>query len=52
MVPMNERPKWKTIGQYRNVPLPIRPVPPPIKHMEYSKYFGLDRKPIFPKKST
>lgn len=46
---LNEKPKWKTIGQYRNVPLPIRAVPPPIKHMEYAKYLGLDRKSIFPK---
>ena len=25
---MSKRPRWVVIGAYRNVPLPIRPIPP------------------------
>lgn len=24
--------KWRSIGQYRNIPLPIKPLPLPAKH--------------------
>ena len=28
MIPISKRPRWVVIGVYRNVPLPLRPIPP------------------------
>jgi len=28
---------WLSIGQYRNTPLPIRPIPPPMKRIVWKK---------------
>lgn len=52
MEPIHDKPRWMPIGQYRNIPLPIRPVPPPVKHMSYAKFFGMNRKSIFPTKQV
>lgn len=37
---------WVDISPWRIVPLPIRPVPPPIKHMRYVKDMTKNRKSI------
>jgi hypothetical protein len=52
MEPIHDKPRWKTIGQYRNIPLPIKPLPPPVKHFSYAKFFGMNRKSIFPTKQV
>ena len=43
-----EKPRWVVIGQYRNIPLLIKPVPPPVKHLDFVKYMGINRKPLYP----
>ncbi len=52
MLTIHDRPRWMPIAQYRNIPLPIRPVPPPVKHMSYARFFGMNRKSIFPIKQV
>ena len=37
---------WVDISPWRNLPLDIRPVPPPIKHMKHVKYMAANRKSI------
>jgi hypothetical protein len=43
-----EKPRWVESGQYRNIPLPIKPIPPPVKHLDFVKYMGLKRNPLYP----
>lgn len=38
--------RWLNISPWRNLPLDIRPVPPPIKHLSYVKDMAKNRKPI------
>ena len=37
-----QRPQWKPIGQYRNAPLPIKPLPLPAK--KNTKYMNVKSK--------
>ncbi len=39
--------RWLDISPWRNLPLDIRPVPPPIKHMSHVKNMTKNRKSIF-----
>jgi hypothetical protein len=41
MVTIHDKPRWIPIGQYRNIPLPIKPLPPPAKHFSYAKYLNI-----------
>lgn len=38
--------RWLNISPWRNLPLDIRPVPPPIKHLSYVKDMAKNRKPL------
>jgi len=33
--PLDQRPRWKPIAQYRTFPLPILPILPPLKPIRY-----------------
>ena len=33
--PLDQRPRWKPIAQYRTFPLPILPILPPLKRIHY-----------------
>ena len=47
-----EKPRWVESGQYRNIPLPLRPIPPPVKHFDFVKYMGIKRKPLYPEPAS
>ena len=34
-MPLEQRPRWKPIGQYRTFPLAILPILPPLKYIPY-----------------
>lgn len=36
-IPLNIKPIWTPIGQYRTIPLPILPMPPFMKRIPYPK---------------
>lgn len=38
------RPRWKSIGQYRTLPLPILPILPPLKFKPYKKPVDIPKK--------